>query len=167
MANSTVNGLDSFLAFLGDSPKQMQGAAHAGLLAGAQLIEAQAKANCPVGAPSAENVRLYGDYPGALRDTIHATVVEKNGKIYASIKAGGRTPSGADVYYAHLVEFTGAAAHVIKSRDGKALAFGGGAFNSVHHPGMKAHPFLRPAADARELEAVGLMDAAIQSVIGK
>ena len=167
MANSGIKGLDSFLAFLDDSPKKMQAAARVGLHAGAQLIEAQAKANCPVGAPSAENVRLYGDYPGALRDSIHATVVEQNGKIYASVKAGGRSPSGADVFYAHIIEFTGAAAHVIKSRDGKALAIAGGQFASVRHPGMKAHPFLRPALDARELEAVALVDAGIKTVLEK
>lgn len=167
MANSDIKGLDSFLAFLGDSPKQMQAATHASLFAGAQLIEAQAKANCPVGAPSAENVRLYGDYPGALRDSIRATVAEKDGKIYASVKAGGRTPSGADVFYAHIIEFTGAAAHIIKSRDGKSLAIAGGQFASVRHPGMKAHPFLRPALDAKELEAVALVGAGIKTVLEK
>lgn len=167
MGNSNVSGLDSFLAFLGDSPKQMQAAAQAGLLAGAELIAVQAKANCPVGPVSAESARLYGDYPGALRDTIRATAVEKSGKIYASVKAGGRAPNGAQVNYAHLIEYTGAVAHVIKSRDGTALAFGGRAFNSVQHPGMAAHPFLRPALDAKELEAVALLVAGIKSTLEK
>lgn len=145
----------------------MHAGVRVGLSAGALAIAEQAKANCPVGQPSAENVRLYGDYPGALRDSIRATVTEKGEMVYASVKAGGRTPGGADVYYAHLIEFTGAAPHVIKSAGGKALAFGGAQFNSVHHPGMQAHPFLRPALDAKELDAVALVDQAIQSVLEK
>lgn len=167
MASSNVSGLDSFLAFLDDSPAQMLATTHVGLQAGAELIESQAKANCPVGPASADGTRLYGDYLGALRDSIRTTVVEKNGKVYASVKAGGRTPSGADVYYAHLIEYTGAAAHVIKARDGKALAFGGREFDSVQHPGMKAHPFLRPALDAKELDSVALLDAEIAAVLKK
>lgn len=91
MANSSMPGLDDWLDFLTDSPKKMQLGARAGLYAGAQLIEAQAKANCPVGAPAGENAKLYGGYVGALRDSIRVTIGEKGSRVFASVKAGGNT----------------------------------------------------------------------------
>lgn len=164
MANSEVTGLDDFLKYLSDSPAQMKKSVGVGVTAGAALIEAQAKANCPAADPNSENARLYGGYYGALRDSIHTTLIEKKGRVSASITAGGKQPSGTDIYYAHLIEFTGAAPHVIKAT-GKDLAFGGHAYREVNHPGFKAHPFLRPALDSNELAAVGLIDMAIDSLL--
>lgn len=166
MDNSGISGLDAFLKYLDDSPKKMQQGVHVGLFAGAQLIEAAAKANCSVGPPNSENVRLYGDYMGALRDSIRATVSEKDGKVFASVKAGGKMPNGAEVYYAHLIEFTGAAPHVIRGKNGP-ISFGGKTYDSINHPGMQAKPFLRPALDANEVAAIGLLDKEIESVINK
>lgn len=165
MDNSTIKGLDGFLQFLSDSPKKMQDGLHVGLLAGAELIEAQAKANCPVAPPNSENAQLYRDYFGALRDSIRVVMSQKNGRAIASIRAGGKTPSGADVYYAHLIEFTGAAPHVIKGRDGKPITFNGKSYESIQHPGFAPHPFLRPALDANEVAAIGLLDQGIEAAL--
>jgi hypothetical protein len=163
--NSTIKGLDSFLQFLTDSPDAMQHEIHAGLLAGAQLIEAQAKANCPTAPPNSENAQLYHDYFGALRDSIRVVMSEKGTRIAASIRAGGKTPSGADVYYAHLIEYTGAAPHVIKGRNGEPISFNGRTYESVQHPGFAPHPFLRPALDANQLAAIGLLDQAVDAAL--
>lgn len=160
-----IQGMDDFMKFLTDSPKKMQEGVHVGLAAGAEVIVARAKEYCPAGPPNSENVRLYHDYEGALRDSIHASVTEKNGRVTAVIKAGGKLANGADIYYAHLIEFTGAAPHVIKSKSGKMLSFGGRSYASVNHPGMQAKPFLRPSLDAGELAVIGLIDKEIASVL--
>lgn len=165
MDNSTIQGLDSFLQFLTDSPKNMQDNLHIGVLAGAQLIEAQAKANCPAAPPNSENAELYHDYFGALRDSIRVVMTEKGGRVSAYVRAGGTMPNGVDIYYAHLIEFTGAAPHVIKSRDGKPISFNGRSYESVMHPGFSRHPFLRPALDANELAAVGMIDQGIEAAL--
>lgn len=165
MDNATITGLDGFLQFLSDSPKKMESSMHAGLLAGAQMIEAQAKANCPVAPPNSENAQLYHDYYGALRDSIRVVMSEKGNRVVASVRAGGMTPSGADVYYAHLIEFTGAAPHVIKGRDGRPISFNGRTYESIQHPGFAPHPFLRPALDMGEVAAIGLLDQSIEAAL--
>lgn len=165
MDSSIIEGLDGFLQFLDDSPKKMQEGVHAGLLAGAQVIEAQAKANCPVAPPNSENEQLYHDYFGALRDSIHVVMKEKGGRVTATITAGGVTPSGADVYYAHLIEYTGAAPHVIKGKNGQPITFNGKTYESIQHPGFAPHPFLRPALDTNQIAAIGLVDQAIGAVL--
>lgn len=167
MADSIMVGLDDWLKFLDDSPNKMQQGARAGLYAGAKLIEAQAKENCPVGKPAGENAKTYGGYAGALRDTIRATAWEKGDRVFASVKAGGKTPSGAIVYYAHIIEFTGATAHVIRGRNGRRLSFGGRSYLALNHPGMQAHPFLRPALDACTLDAIALIEEEVKAVLKK
>lgn len=152
MADDSITGMDDFLKYLADVPAEMVAGVGVGIAAGAALIESSAKANCPV-------------HLGELQSSIHAVVTESAKGVYASVKAGGTAPDGTVINYAHLVEFSGAAPHVIKSKDGKDLAFGGHAYPEVHHPGMKAHPFLRPALDANELAAAGLVDQAIGSLL--
>jgi hypothetical protein len=165
MDNSTIKGLDSFLQFLSESPAKMQEGVHVGLVAGAHLIEAQAKANCPVAPPNSENASLYHDYYGALRDSIRVVLTEKAGRVSASVRAGGQLPNGADVYYAHLIEYTGAAPHVIKGRNGQPITFNGKSYESIQHPGFSPHPFLRPALDANELATIGLIDQGIDAAL--
>lgn len=152
MADDSITGMDDFLKYLADVPGEMVAGVGVGIAAGAALIEATAKANCPV-------------HLGELESSIHAVVTDSEKGVYASVQAGGTAPDGTIINYAHLIEFSGAAPHVIKSKDGKDLAFGGHAYPEVHHPGMKAHPFLRPALDANELAAVGLVDQAVGSLL--
>jgi len=155
MSNISVNGLSELQAFLNQLPAKMeQNVMRGALRAGAAPILAAAKQLCPVGPPSAEGVRLYGHYQGALRDSIRMSVKAKKGRVTASVKAGGKTKRGADVWYAHLIEFTGAAPHVITAKKGGALGFAGGLYKKVNHPGMRAQPFLRPALDQQSQAAV-------------
>jgi HK97 gp10 family phage protein len=147
-ADQNIKGLADVLNRLSTSPIKMHGALRVGLYVGAQLIEAEAKSNCPVES-------------GSLRDSIRTSIKYADQKIIAVVKAGGKVQNGARVGYAHLIEFTGAAPHVIKSKDGKAISFGGHAYESINHPGMKAKPFLRPALDAKRAEAIAACGAAI------
>lgn len=151
MANNDVKGLDDFLKFLSDAPTEMKTSVGVGVIAGTALIEARAEANCPV-------------HLGELRSSIRTTVVENKDGVAGYIKAGGTAPDGTVINYAHLIEFSGAAPHVIRAA-GKDLAFGGHAYAQVNHPGMQAHPFLRPALDSSELAAVGLIDQAIETLL--
>lgn len=124
------------------------------LRAGARVIEAEAKANCPVGPPSAQGAKRYKLYAGALRDSIRSGVYAKGGRVTAYVRAGGKNKkTGADVWYAYFIEYSGAVAHIIKAAAGKVLAIGGGLYRSVEHPGMSARPFLRPALDSQARNA--------------
>lgn len=152
MPDPTVTGLDEWLKFLTDSPKKVQHGVGLGLYAGAQLIEATAKANCPV-------------HLGELRDSIHASVKESGANVVATVKAGGVAPDGTRINYAHLIEYSGAAPHLITGKNGGPVSFGGRTFKAIHHPGMQAKPFLRPAVDANEVAAIGLVDEQIQNAI--
>jgi HK97 gp10 family phage protein len=153
-----VKGLSDLNKFLQELPVKLERNVLRGALrAGVKPIKAAAVAACPVGEPSAEGKRLYGHYKGALRDSIRITTRSKGGRVTASVMAGGKTKKGADVFYAHMIEFTGAVAHVIKApfwKGVKALFIGGRFLKSVHHPGMRAKPFMRPALDAQAQNAV-------------
>lgn len=123
------------------------------LRAGANVIKKEAQNNVPVGPASKEGARLYGAYAGALRDSVRVSTKSKRGKVTATVKAGGKTKKGADVFYAHMVEYA-TSSHVIKSKPGKALKFGNVTVKEVAHPGTKSQPFMRPALDARAQDAV-------------
>lgn len=125
------------------------------LNAGAKVIKNQAKANAPVGQPSAENVRLYGGYAGALRDSIRVGTRSKGGKVWAYIRAGGKSKrTKADVFYANMVEW-GTSPHVIQAKKGGVLRIFGDLFvKSINHPGMRAKAYMRPALDTQAGAAV-------------
>jgi hypothetical protein len=72
----------------------------------------------------------------------------KGGLVKAILKATGK-----HARVAHLVEF-GTKAHTITAKGKKAISFGGLLFQSVHHPGAKPHPFMRPALDQQAQAAV-------------
>ena len=154
-----IGGGAELQAFLDQLPAKMgANIMRSAMRQGANVIAAEAKQNVPVGAPSSTNKKRYGGYAGALRDSIRVSTKNSKGKVIASVKAGGKTKRGANVYYAHIVEFTGAVAHVIKAKGKGALSFGGFFGKSVKHPGMRAKPFMRPALDAKAnaaLQAVG------------
>jgi len=138
-----VKGMADLSKFLETLPQKLAANVVRGSLrAGAKVIEAQAKANAPVGPPNEENVRLYGGYQGALRDSIRVGVRIKGDRVTASIKAGGKRSKGADVFYAHMVEF-GTKAHILR-----------GKFAGSWHPGTAPRPFMRPALDSQATAAV-------------
>lgn len=139
---ANVQGLSDLLKYFAQSPVNMHIGVRAGLYAGALLIEAEAKTRCPTDT-------------GALRSTIHATITEVDKKIVATIRAGNDI-----VTYAPIIEFSGARAHIERN-----VGFGGHDYNQVHHPGMKAHPFLRPALHAQELPAIAEVDKQVEQAL--
>lgn len=153
MSEIHVTGLKELAAFLDELPAKLQNNVMRGALrAGANEIKKEAQMLCPIGPPNAENVRLYGGYEGALRDSIRVGTRSRGGIVTSMVKAGGKIKN-ADVFYAHIVEF-GAKAHTISAVNGGALSFGGGVMQSVNHPGIKPHPFMRPALDGQAQIAV-------------
>lgn len=141
MTNIKVKGLAELQTFLDQLPAKMEANVLRGALrAGAKPILEAAKSAAPVGEPSETNRKRYKLYAGALKDSIRISgrIDKRNGNVTASVKAGGKTKSGADVFYAHMVEF-GTKPHVIG--DGT-------------HPGVQAKPFMRPALDAQSGAAI-------------
>lgn len=169
MSDRYIHGgaeLDRMLQTL--APKLEKNIMRSALAAGARIIMKDAKANAPVGQPSNVNAKDYGGYPGALRDSVRVTsgFDRKTGRAYASVKAGGKTKKGADVFYAHIVEY-GARRHTIKPR-AKRLEIGGKfVAGSVEHPGVAPRPFMRTAVDAKLPEALMAVTAQIRKRLQK
>lgn len=144
MTDINVKGFSDLQKFLDTlAPRVEQNIMRGALRAGAKPILEAAKSAAPVGEPSETNRRRYKLYAGALRDSIRISgrIDKRNGKVTASVKAGGKTKSGADVFYAHMVEF-GTRPH--------ALSKGG----EVTHPGTAPRPFMRPAIDSQAQNAI-------------
>ena len=68
-------------------------------------------------------------------------------------------------WYARFLEF-GARAHEIKARDKQLLIAGYSPRRRARHPGVKARPFLRPAADEKQDEALAAGKAEMKRVTG-
>lgn len=135
------------------------------LRAGASVIAEEARRLVPVNT-------------GQLRESIRVSVRVSNGRIIASVKAGGRykvysrskaikgaayrtaKPGGGFEYhapfYAHFVEF-GTASHAIAAKTGKGLFVNGQMIHSVNHPGARPKPFMRPAFHSKAQAAVEAM----------
>jgi HK97 gp10 family phage protein len=119
------------------------------LRAGARVYLDEVKQNIPVAS-------------GALRNSARITTRKgKDGKISASVKVGNSV-----AYYAQMVEF-GTRPHVIKAKPGHALNINGREVKSVQHPGTAAHPFMRPAADAKFGPAVAAVQAQVRKRLTK
>lgn len=96
-----------------------------------------------------------------IRKEAQATVPVDSGDLRKSIKVRTRSLRGqvtATVqtrdFKAHWIEF-GTEPHEITPRKPEgALAFGDQVVKSVQHPGTKAQPFMRPAADSKVNEAI-------------
>jgi HK97 gp10 family phage protein len=159
MADVHIKGLSELQKFLDQLPAKIERNVLRGALrAGARVIMAEAKRLVPVSAPTSENKKLYGGYAGALRDSLRVTTKSSGGRVTSSIKAGGKVKGGADIYYAHMVEY-GTKAHLISIRgSGRAAARANYRFGSlvigqrfvgpvVEHPGARPRPFMRPALD--------------------
>jgi HK97 gp10 family phage protein len=173
VSNFTIKGGAELQRFLDQLPAKLEAnVMRSALRQGAKLIADEAKAQAPVAPPNSENKRLYGGYEGALRDSIRVSTGLKKGKVTASVKAGGKkrkSKRGADVFYAHMVEF-GTAAHSIKptKKGGKKfLSFGGIFARSVEHPGAAPRPFMRPALDGKAGAAIVAVGAQIKKRLTK
>src|SRR5690349_21664007 len=124
MSIEYVKGMPALTRVFNGLPQQLAAFVLPGAMrAAANPIAAEARRLAPIGQPSTENIKKYGDYPGALRDSIRVSVKVKDGRAIATIRAGGHGQT-ADVFYAHLIEYSGAAAHRIKAHKGKDLKIG-------------------------------------------
>lgn len=141
MADVHVKGLRELHRMLQALPLKIERNIMRGALrAGANVILEQARTNVPVAETSDRNRERYGGYAGALRDSLRVGTRSRKRRVTSYVRAGGiKTKGGADVYYAHWVEY-GTAPH---SNGRRGM-----------HPGARPHPFLRPAADTKQTEAV-------------
>ena len=150
-----VKGGAELQKFLNQLPVKIEGNVMRGALrAGAKPILKDAQENAPVGAPGGEGRRLYGHYEGALKESLRVSTSRRRALVQASIKLGGTTKGGADIFYWHFLEYTGAVAHPIFAPPGKSLNVAGVPRKSVRHPGMNARPFMRPALDNNHAAAL-------------
>jgi HK97 gp10 family phage protein len=106
------------------------------LYQGTSVMEADAKARCPVGDP-----------PKHLRDAIRSEVNEekKIGRVIVGSKRGKY--SGA---HAYMVEFGTAPHEITVGKEKRTLAIPARQVilgRKVQHPGTSAQPFMRPAFD--------------------
>lgn len=147
MTNIKVTGLAELQKFLDEFPAKMEANVMRGALrAGAKPIKEAVLANIPVGPTNERNKRVYKGYEGALRDSVRISgrINNKKGQVSVSVKAGGKVrKTGADVFYAHMVEF-GTRPHSL-AKDGKG---------QINHPGTLPRPFMRPAIDSESVSAV-------------
>lgn len=146
MTEQVVTGVGDVQRFLDQLPAKLEKNILRGALrAGAKVPLAEAREAVPVGPTSGENARLYGGHRGALKESLRISTSARGGTITARVVAGGKNrKSGADVFYAHMVE-GGTKPHEIKPRRHKSLFFSGLAREVVQHPGAKKQPFLAPA----------------------
>jgi len=102
------------------------------------------------------------------------------GTVKARLTAGGsRKKGGKSVYYASMVEFgTGSfysgigrkskrRPYKISGKTKKGLTLGNEIRTEVMHPGIKPQPFMRPALDGGQNEAIQAMADYIKTRIGK
>lgn len=150
MANELhVSGLSELDRLLKELPAKIEGNIMRGAVrAGAKVMEARAKELVPVD-------------DGDLRDSIKVRAKSKRGQVSATVRAGGKK-----AFYAHMVEF-GTARHFIKPKKRKSLFFAGIAREVVDHPGTSPKPFMRPALDNSQREAVDAAAAYIRARLAK
>lgn len=131
-----VSGLSELDKLLKELPAKVERNILRGAMrAGAKVFADRAKELVPVKS-------------GQLRDSIKVSTRSRRGRVSATVRAGGNK-----VFYAHMVEF-GTARHFIKPRKRKSLFFAGLAREVVDHPGASPKPFMRPALDGGQAEAV-------------
>lgn len=150
MANELhVSGLSELDRLLKELPAKIEGNIMRGAVrAGAKVMETRAKELVPVD-------------DGDLRDSIKVSTKSKRGQVSATVRAGGKK-----AFYAHMVEF-GTARHFIKPKKRKSLFFAGMAREVVDHPGTSPKPFMRPALDNSQREAVDAAAAYIRARLAK
>lgn len=141
MADRNVTGLKELHAFLQALPVNMERNIMRGAMRqGANVILEEAINNVPVSEPSKRNKERYGAYAGALRDSGRVGSRARGGRVTAYVRfGGGKTKAGVPVFWAGWAEY-GTKPHPNGRRG--------------YHPGARPHPFLRPAADTKQSEAV-------------
>lgn len=149
MADETIAGGRELDAFLQQLPVKVErNILRAALRAGANEFKEGAKQGVPVD-------------EGDLKASIRVTTSARRGTVYARLRVGGKRAP-----HAHLVEF-GTKPHKITPKKQHALSFNGRAVREVNHPGTKAQPFMRPAADSRPPAAAAAVGAKIRERLTK
>jgi len=145
-----IKGGAELQAFLDQLPAKMEAnIMRSAMRQGANVIRDEIKQNVPVSS-------------GDLRDSIKVSSGSRNGVVKATVRVGNRK-----AWYAHLIEYTGAAAHTISAKGKGMLSFGGFFGKSVQHPGMKAKPFIRPALDSRANDAIAAVGDQVRKRLTK
>lgn len=148
MSVEQVKGLRELKAALETLPEKIaRNVMRGAMRAGAKVIQTEAK-----------HTSGFVDHTGTLRKSLHVSTRAKGTKVMASVSAG-RTKKSKRAFYAVMVE-KGTKAHVIKAKPGHALGFG--PVSVVHHPGARAHPFMGPAFDASNRQAIAAVAAYIR-----
>lgn len=163
MQYSNIKGFEELEKALSEFPqKLLKNAMRRALRAGVKVIATEAKIQCPVAPPSQTASLKYGAKEGELRRSIRigTNTIRGTSTVYGYVRAGS-----FKAYYARWVEF-GTASHSITAK-GRALSFGGNFYKSVAHPGAAPHPFMRPALDAKQHEAIDAMAASLAESISK
>lgn len=128
-----VKGLAEIGKLLDQLPERLaRGALRGGLRAGGGVIRTEARAN--INSDSGETAR-----------SIKISTRSRGHIVSAKVEAKS--------YKARWLEY-GTRPHTIKARDGGAMAFAGGFYKEVEHPGARPHPFMRPALDTQARAAV-------------
>jgi HK97 gp10 family phage protein len=130
-----VKGLDELQRFLDALPVKLE----RNIMRGA--LRAGMKRVLPV---AKSRVRSAS---GLLAAGLKISTRARGAVVSASIRATGR-----HAMVAKWVEF-GTSAHIIASKVGKWLSFGGLFAKVVHHPGSRPQPFMRPALDSQAQNA--------------
>lgn len=149
-----VKGFKELQAFLDQLPAKIEGnILRSALRQGANVIKLEAQQNLA----SNGNVKT-----GELSRGLEVSTRLKGGRVTASVKAKGKHG-----FIAHWIEFSGAAPHVIKGKNGKRLSFAGGVYTAINHPGFAPKPFLRPALDSAASGALKAVGEAIKKRLTK
>lgn len=148
MSDVKVKGLSELQKALDTLPTKIQNNIMRGALrAGSKLIKDEAAGRVPVES-------------GLLASSLRISTRNRNGQVQASVSVGGATKRGSIVArHAHLVEF-GTKPHVIEAKAGKTLAIG---VKRVNHPGAKPQPFMRPALDLTQGQAIAAVGEYIRT----
>ena len=139
--NIHINGAEALAKALSLLPVNIERNIMRGALrAGAKVIFDDAKQNAPV-------------QDGDLKQSLRVSTNRKKGEVSASVKAGNKK-----AWYYHFVEF-GTQPHMIKAKNAKYLRFmakDGTSIKTkqVNHTGAIEKPFMRPALDKKNAEAI-------------
>lgn len=144
-----VKGFRELARFMDQFPVKFERTVmRGGLRAGARVIMTHARAS-------------VGVVSGRLRDSLRVSTSTRDGRVTATVVAGGR-----DTFYARFVEY-GTAPHTITAANRGALSIGGLFFQSVDHPGARARPFMRPAMDSQAQPALLATGAYVKARLTK
>lgn len=132
--------------------KLKQQGEHKAVRAGARVIQEAMVERTPVQAGT--NVGSDSLEPGAMKDDIRVQMIDDEGEPAALIGPGKKTAHVANwVEYGHRM-VTGGQSKLL----GKGKSRGSGKASMVDVP---AHPFLRPAFEASEQEALAAVEASL------